>query len=53
VGFRRGTLLRNYAYDFMQLFGPHLNRRLIDTAIEAREPEAKAELLGKLQLPIR
>ncbi len=23
VGFRRGTLLRNYAYDFMQLFGPH------------------------------
>ena len=30
VGFRRGTLLRNYAYDFMQLFGPHLSRRLID-----------------------
>ena len=22
VGFRRGTLLRNFAYDFMQLFGP-------------------------------
>jgi LysR family transcriptional regulator, cys regulon transcriptional activator len=53
VGFRRGTLLRNYAYDFMQLFGPHLNRRLIDHAVEAREPEIKAELLGRLQLPIR
>ena len=53
VGFRRGTLLRNYAYDFMQLFGPHLNRRLIDHAVEAREPETKAELLGRLQLPIR
>jgi LysR family cys regulon transcriptional activator len=53
VGFRRGTLLRNYAYDFMQLFGPHLNRRLIEQAIEAREPEAKMEILAKLQLPIR
>jgi LysR family cys regulon transcriptional activator len=53
VGFRRGTLLRNYAYDFMQLFGPHLNRRLIDHAVEARDPEGKAELLGKLHLPIR
>jgi LysR family cys regulon transcriptional activator len=53
VGFRRGTLLRNYAYDFMQLFGPHLTRRLIDEAIEARDPESKAALLGKLQLPVR
>jgi LysR family cys regulon transcriptional activator len=53
VGFRRGTLLRNFAYDFMQLFGPHLTRRLIEQAIEAREPEAKLEILGKLQLPIR
>ncbi|MEJ0100109.1 MAG: LysR substrate-binding domain-containing protein [Pseudomonadota bacterium] len=53
VGFRRGTLLRNYAYDFMQLFGPHLSRGLIDEAIDAREPEAKAQLLGRLSLPIR
>jgi hypothetical protein len=37
----------------MQLFGPHLTRRLIEQAIEAREPEAKAEVLGRLQLPIR
>ncbi len=53
VGFRRGTLLRNYAYDFMQLFGDHLNRRVIERAVEARDPESKAELFGKLQLPLR
>jgi LysR family transcriptional regulator, cys regulon transcriptional activator len=53
VGFRRGTLLRNYAYDFMQLFGPHLNRRVIEHAVEARDPESKAELLGKMQMPIK
>jgi LysR family cys regulon transcriptional activator len=53
VGFRRGTLLRNFAYDFMQLFGPHLTRRLVDRAIEAREPEAAGELFRKISLPIR
>jgi LysR family cys regulon transcriptional activator len=53
IGFRRGTLLRNFAYDFMQLFGPHLSRRLIENAIDARDPESKAEMLGRLQLPIR
>ena len=53
VGFRRGTLLRNFAYEFMQLFGPHLTRRLVDRAIEAREPEAAGELFRKISLPIR
>jgi LysR family cys regulon transcriptional activator len=53
VGFRRGTLLRNFAYDFMQSFGPHLNRRLIDHAVAARDPESKVELISKIQLPIR
>ena len=46
VGFRRGTLLRNFAYDFLQLFGSHLTRRLVDTAIEARDTESKAALFA-------
>ncbi|MCC7461719.1 MAG: LysR family transcriptional regulator [Gammaproteobacteria bacterium] len=53
VGFRRGTLLRNFAYDFIQLFGPHLNRRLVDRAIEARDADAVGELFRKISLPIR
>jgi LysR family cys regulon transcriptional activator len=53
AGFRRGTLLRNFAYDFIQLFGPHLNRRLVDRAIEARDAEAAGELFRKISLPIR
>ncbi|MFO1400706.1 MAG: LysR substrate-binding domain-containing protein [Steroidobacteraceae bacterium] len=53
VGFRRGTLLRNFAYDFIQLFGPHLNRRLVDRAIEARDAETAGELFRKISLPIR
>jgi LysR family cys regulon transcriptional activator len=53
VGFRRGTLLRNFAYEFMQLFGAHLTRRLVDRAIEARDPDSKAQLFAKISLPVR
>ena len=53
VGFRRGTLLRNFAYDFMQLFGPHLTRRLVDRAIEARDSDGQTELFRKISLPAR
>ena len=53
VGFRRGTLLRNFAYDFMQLFGPHLTRRLVDRAIEARDGDGQTELFRKILLPAR
>jgi len=53
IGFRRGTLLRNFGYEFMQLFGPHLTRRLIDRAIEARDLDGQAELFRKISLPVR
>jgi LysR family cys regulon transcriptional activator len=53
VGFRRGTLLRNFAYEFMQLFGPHLSRQLIDRAIDARDGDGASELFRKISLPIR
>jgi LysR family cys regulon transcriptional activator len=53
VGFRRGTLLRNFAYEFLQLFGTHLTRKLVDRAIEARDAEAKAQLFARISLPVR
>jgi len=53
IGFRRGTLLRNFAYDFIQLFGPHLTRRLVDRAIEACDLDGQAELFRKISLPSR
>ena len=53
IGFRRGTLLRNFAYEFMHLFGPHLTRRLIDLAIGARDGEGLGELFQKIALPTR
>jgi LysR family transcriptional regulator, cys regulon transcriptional activator len=53
IGFRRGTLLRNFGYDFIALFGPHLTRRLVDRAIEARDLDGQAELFRKISLPVR
>lgn len=33
IGLRRSAWLRGYVYSFIELFAPHLNRRMIDTAL--------------------
>jgi LysR family transcriptional regulator, cys regulon transcriptional activator len=53
VGFRRGTLLRNFAYEFMQLFGPHLTHQLIDRAIAARDGDGQSQLFRNISLATR
>lgn len=53
IGFRRGTLLRRYMYDFVQLLAPHLDRRLVDRAHRANSPAEVAELVAGIELPQR
>src|SRR5262249_32000067 len=53
IGFRRGTLLRKYMYDFAQLLAPHLDRRLIDRAHRAANPEEVESLFEEIELPQR
>ncbi|HEU4486899.1 MAG TPA: LysR substrate-binding domain-containing protein, partial [Povalibacter sp.] len=53
IGFSRGGLLRRYMYDFMQLFAPHLNRRLVDRAMAAGSAEEVAALFNDVKLPVR
>jgi len=53
IGFRRGGLLRKYQLDFMQLFAPHLTRRVIERAANA-PTQAEVEALTKdMDLPLR
>jgi LysR family cys regulon transcriptional activator len=33
VGIRRGAFLRGYTYEFIELFAPHLTRKLIETSM--------------------
>jgi LysR family cys regulon transcriptional activator len=35
LGFRKGTFLRGFMYDFIQSFAPHLTRERVDLAIAA------------------
>ncbi len=53
IGFRRGTLLRKYMYDFAQLLAPHLDRRLVDRAHRAASAEEVAEMFKDIELPLR
>lgn len=53
IGFRRGTFLRAYHYDFIHHFAPHLTREVVDAAIGAESKEKRERLFGDLRLPQR
>lgn len=50
IGFSRGTFLRRYMYDFIQLFAPHLTRELVDEAA-ATAHDARDALFAAIALP--
>jgi LysR family cys regulon transcriptional activator len=51
LGFRRGTFLRGFMYDFVELFAPHLSREMIDTARNIRSASALDALFVDVELP--
>jgi LysR family cys regulon transcriptional activator len=53
IGFRRGGLLRKYQLDFIQLFAPHLTRRVIERAAGAPNPAEVEQLVAGLDLPLK
>jgi len=53
IGFRRGTLLRKYMYEFAQLLAPHLDRRLVERAHRAATREEVAQMFEGIELPQR
>ena len=48
IGFRRGTYLRGYMYDFIGEFAPHLTPEVIQRGIEARDPDKRGALFREL-----
>jgi LysR family transcriptional regulator, cys regulon transcriptional activator len=53
LGFRRGTLLRRYMYEFAQLLAPHLDRRLIERAHRAASAAEVSAMFADISLPQR
>ena len=52
LGFRRGVFLRRYAYDFMQLLAPHLERGRVNKAAAASGQDAVDAIFAEVKLPL-
>ena len=51
IGFRKGTFLRAYMYDFIERFAPHLDRKLVDRAVGQKTLIERAELFSGIEVP--
>ncbi|MBU3070471.1 HTH-type transcriptional regulator CysB [Aestuariicella sp. G3-2] len=51
IGFRRGTFLRGYMYEFIELFAPHLTREVVTDALNRHSKAEVEELFSTIDLP--
>jgi LysR family cys regulon transcriptional activator len=51
IGFRQGAYLRDYMYDFIAMFAPHLDRACVDRFVAAPNARARQQLGQALKLP--
>ena len=51
IGFRRGTFLRGFMYDFIRAFAPHLTRDTINAAVRCQNKAEVEELFKGIELP--
>jgi len=51
IGFRKGTFIRGYMYEFIETFAPHLTRDVIEEAISRGTREEIDELFNHIELP--
>lgn len=51
IGFRKGTFLRGYMYDFIERFAPHLTPDLVEAASHRTNSDELDELFAGIELP--
>lgn len=51
IGFRRGTYLRSFMYDFIERFAPHLTREVVDQAVTISKREELEAYFASMKLP--
>ncbi len=51
IGFRKGTFLRGFMYDFIELFAPHLTKAVVDEAVDRHTRSELDELFSHIELP--
>ena len=52
IGFRRGTYLRGFMYDFIEAFAPHLTRHVVDEVMALSSREARETYFADISLPV-
>lgn len=53
IGFRRGTFLRRFMYDFINYFAPHLTPERVDAAVACNTRAEREKLFSEVALPVR
>jgi LysR family transcriptional regulator, cys regulon transcriptional activator len=53
IGFRKGTFMRRYMFDFIERFAPHLGRGLVEQAIACTNKLDRERLFAAMALPVR
>ena len=53
IGFRRGSFLRGYMYDFIERFAPHLTKDVVTKAMLLKNNHEVDEFLADVKLPTR
>lgn len=51
IGFRRGTFLRGFMFEFIQLFAPHLTKEIVEEAVNRQTRAELDELFEHIELP--
>jgi len=52
IGFRRGSFLRGYMFDFIQMFAPHLSRDLVEETSFRHSRAELEDLFKDIELPV-
>lgn len=52
IGFRKGTFLRGYMYDFIERFAPHLTADMVNKATKCHGKQEMDELFQDVELPV-
>lgn len=51
IGCRRGTFMRGYMYEFIESFAPHLNKDVVDAAMQCANKQELDNLFDGIKLP--
>ncbi|MEO0442275.1 MAG: HTH-type transcriptional regulator CysB [Pseudomonadota bacterium] len=51
IGFRRGTFIRGFMYEFIESFAPHLSRNMVEEAFSCTSKLELDDLFQDVQLP--